>query len=416
MNIVVITQMYSQPDDSGDNKPTKTVNYFVKEWQQTGNQVIVFHCSSKFPLAYYYAPHFLTDAIVGKTSNIIPPVESRRRLQRIENGVKVYRIPLLKMFPGQGYSEKVLQGCYKEIVSILSSEGFEPDLVMGHFANPSLALVCKLSQHYDAMSSIVFHHDCTAKNIAKYKMSEHLKMVGAVGARSLSEAKEISALLSLDSEPFVCASGAPNDAVEAAARTCIKQDYIGRVKHIYVGSLIARKHLDSTIIAFAKQYKDSGIDATLEVVGGGVEEEKLKNLASNLGVDNMIRFSGRIDRNEVFQKMREANVFTLISDDEVYGMVYIEAMLQGCLVVASKNGGFDGIIIDGYNGFLCNPGDAEMLQTIYNRIDKMPAAERNKIGQNAIDTALHYSEREVASRYLSEVIRQNNKRKESCKK
>ena len=30
MNLLVITQMYSQPDDMGDNKPTKTVNYFVK--------------------------------------------------------------------------------------------------------------------------------------------------------------------------------------------------------------------------------------------------------------------------------------------------------------------------------------------------------------------------------------------------
>lgn len=37
-------------------------------------------------------------------------------------------------------------------------------------------------------------------------------------------------------------------------------------------------------------------------------------------------------------------MFTLISDDETYGMVYIEAMLQGCLTIASRKGGFDGIM------------------------------------------------------------------------
>ena len=53
--------------------------------------------------------------------------------------------------------------------------------------------------------------------------------------------------------------------------------------------------------------------------------------------------------------MKNAQIFTLISDNETFGMVYIEAMLQGCLVIASKGGGFDGIIQDGINGFICNP-------------------------------------------------------------
>ena len=53
MNILVITQMYSQPDDVGDNKPTKTVNYFAKEWIAMGHKVVVMHCPSKFPYIYY---------------------------------------------------------------------------------------------------------------------------------------------------------------------------------------------------------------------------------------------------------------------------------------------------------------------------------------------------------------------------
>ena len=34
----------------------------------------------------------------------------------------------------------------------------------------------------------------------------------------------------------------------------------------------------------------------------------------------------------------------------------------------------------------------------------MTTSERNKIGQAAIDTAIHYSEKEVAERYLSDIL------------
>ena len=45
-----------------------------------------------------------------------------------------------------------------------------------------------------------------------------------------------------------------------------------------------------------------------------------------------------------------------------------------------------------------------MLSEIYQRINKLTVDERNKIGQAAIETAIHYSEREVADGYLNDVI------------
>ena len=47
MNILILTQLYPQPDDVGDNKPTRTVEYFAKEWVALGHKVIVAHCPSK---------------------------------------------------------------------------------------------------------------------------------------------------------------------------------------------------------------------------------------------------------------------------------------------------------------------------------------------------------------------------------
>lgn len=401
MNILVITQLYPQPDDVGDNKPTRTVEYFAREWVKAGHKVVVAHCPSRFPFLFYLIPPQLKNKLAGATSNIFPPLSSRKKLVREEYGIKVYRFPMLKMLPGNGYSQQKMKSQAQEISDCLDKERFIPDLVVGHFANPSAELTAIIAEKYRAKSSIVFHHDCTETNIEKYRLRENIQKIGAIGARSVIEAQEVKERLQLEKYPFICYSGAPNDAVQAAKKVCDKQDYSDGIRHIYVGSLIKRKHLDVVIKAFLNSAGDKD---TLTVVGGGPEEESLRKLASELKAGDRIIFTGRVPREEVIQKMGNAQVFTLISHGETFGMVYIEAMLQGCLTIASKGGGFDGLIQDGVNGFICEPGDRKNLEEVYERICAMTTEERNRIGQSAIDTAIHYSEQEVAERYLNDII------------
>lgn len=401
MNILVITQLYPQPDDMGDNKPTRTVEYFVKEWVKSGHKVIVAHCPSRFPFLFYLIPPQIKNKLAGVTSNIFPPLSSRKKLMREEFGIKVYRFPMLKVFPGNGYSPKKMKFQAKEICDCLTKESFVPDMVVGHFANPSAELTAIIAEKYRARSSIVFHHDCTEANIEKYRIRESAKRIGAIGVRSVIEAEEVKERLNLDRAPFICYSGAPNDAVKAAKKKCDKQNFSNGIRYIYVGSLIKRKHLDVVIKAFLNVAKEKD---TLTVVGGGPEEATLRKLVTELNGNNRIIFTGRIPRDKVLDKMGEAQVFTLISHGETFGMVYIEAMLQGCLTIASKGGGFDGLIQDGVNGFICEPGNQKNLEDIYKRIAEMTTEERNVIGQAAIVTAIHYSEREVAERYLNDIL------------
>ena len=401
MNILVITQLYPQPDDVGDNKPTRTVEYFAREWVKAGHKVVVAHCPSRFPFLFYLIPPQLKNKLAGATSNIFPPLSSRKKLVREKYGIKVYRFPMLKMLPGNGYSQQKMKSQAQEIGDCLDKERFIPDLVVGHFANPSAELTALIAEKYRAKSSIVFHHDCTETNIEKYRLRENIKKIGAIGARSVIEAQEVKERLQLEKYPFICYSGAPNDAVQAAKKVCDKQDYSDGIRHIYVGSLIKRKHLDVVIKAFLNSAGDKD---TLTVVGGGPEEESLRKQASELKAGDRIIFTGRVPREEVIKKMGNAQVFTLISHGETFGMVYIEAMLQGCLTIASKGGGFDGLIQDGVNGFICEPGDQKNLEEVYERICAMTTEERNRIGQSAIDTAIHYSEQEVAERYLNDII------------
>ncbi|OUP66989.1 glycosyl transferase family 1 [Drancourtella sp. An177] len=401
MKILIITQLYPQPDDYGDNKPTKTVEYFAKEWSESGHDVVVAHCSSKFPLPFYLIPPTLKNKLAGATSNIFPPLSSRKKIYREEFGIKIYRFPMLKALPGRGYSEKIMEKQGDEICKALEKLEFIPDLVVGHFANPSTELVARISEYYHAKSSIVFHGDCNERTLERYRIKKNIKSIRAIGTRSIVEARNVKKLLDLSQEPFVCCSGVPNLALETASKICIKQDYSQGIRYLYVGSFIKRKHVDTVIRAFDKVADP--LD-TLTIVGGGPEEENLKSLALNCKNADRIIFTGKIARDRVLEQMKNAHVFTLVSSGEVFGMVYIEAMLQGCITIASSKGGFDGIIRSGENGFISEPGDEENLSKVYMSIKSMDKEDVNTIGNNAINTAMHFSEREVAERYLNDIL------------
>ena len=213
MNILLITQLYPQPDDVGGNKPTRTVEYFAKEWVKEGHRVIVAHCPSKFPFLFYLVPAPIQNKLAGATSTIFPPMASRKKLVREEFGIKVYRFPMLKILPGGAYSTRTMKAQAQEIIRCLEKEDFVPDLVAGHFANPSTELTAILAEHYKAKSSIVFHNDCLVNRVVRYRLKENVARIGAVGVRSVIEAQKVIDRLQLDRTPFVCYSGAPNDAV-----------------------------------------------------------------------------------------------------------------------------------------------------------------------------------------------------------
>ena len=403
MNILIVTQLYPQPDDIGGNRVTSTVEYFAKEWVADKHNVYIMHCSSKFPFIVYMIPNKIKKIYSYLTSNIIPSFKSRKFIYREKDGIKIYRLPIFKMFPGRNFTAKKLRHQSSYIINELKKVNFIPDIVMGHFANPSLEIVANLSNHYKCMSSIVFHRDCTDKNIVKYRIQENITGIKAVGARSILEAVEVKSKLGLKEIPFVCYSGIPNEYFLNADSNINKPPFEKGVNYIFVGSIIKRKHLDKVILAFSEV---SNNQDKLEIIGSGPDDVRMKKLSIKIKSNN-IDFIGRLSRAKVLDKMRQSHIFALISDDETYGMVYIEAMLQGCLVIASLKGGFDGIIVDGYNGFLCKSGDAKMLKDIFVNINSMTEQQRRIIQFNAIKTALDFSEKSVSSKYLHEVITRN---------
>jgi glycosyltransferase involved in cell wall biosynthesis len=80
-----------------------------------------------------------------------------------------------------------------------------------------------------------------------------------------------------------------------------------------------------------------------------------------------------------------ADLFVLASENETFGLVYIEAMACGTPVIGTNIGGIPEVITDNFDGFLVEPDNPSMLAQ---RIEKIiyDDEERKKFVKNALKT------------------------------
>ncbi|HKH25272.1 MAG TPA: glycosyltransferase, partial [Acidimicrobiales bacterium] len=78
--------------------------------------------------------------------------------------------------------------------------------------------------------------------------------------------------------------------------------------------------------------------------------------------DPRIEWLGRLGDDEVASRMRGADVFCAPSlHGESFGVVLLEAMAAGAVVVASQLDGYRNVATDGLDALLTEPGDADAL-------------------------------------------------------
>ena len=84
--------------------------------------------------------------------------------------------------------------------------------------------------------------------------------------------------------------------------------------------------------------------AKLWIAGIGSEKETLLQLATELGIEDSVKFVGYLSKDEVHQHMEAADLFVLPSRSEPFGIVLLEAMAHGLPVVASAVGGIPEVV------------------------------------------------------------------------
>ncbi len=82
------------------------------------------------------------------------------------------------------------------------------------------------------------------------------------------------------------------------------------------------------------------------VVGGGDEEEMLKNLVKELGLEDRVIFTGMVDRSVVSNYRKASDIFVCPSRSEGLGNAFLSAMASKLPVIATQAGGIKEFLFD----------------------------------------------------------------------
>ena len=342
MKILFITDLYPVKED--EKTTPKTLLNFVKEWQKAGHEVDVIK------------PNFILNSFLrgkpfyksGQYGNVL----------NLNFWTPFWKIPPLKK---------------------------EYDLVIAHMPS-GILYADKLGISFVAgihNSDLEVLTNPLYKFHFKKRLKTALDNAKAIACRSYVIQKKLLKLFpEFEEKTFDAPSG-------ICAPHPITRENHDKIKVLTCANFKKRKNIDKVINACKGNY-------ILTVIGGGKLRKSLEKLDKN------VTFTGYLKPDKVLEEMRKADVFVLPSIGETFGMVYLEAMSQGCITVCTKNDGIDGIIIDGENGFLTEPEDVK--QTL-DKINSLTIDERKALREKAFDTISTLTPEWCADNYLQQIFK-----------
>ena len=156
-----------------------------------------------------------------------------------------------------------------------------------------------------------------------------------------------------------------------------------------------RKNVDLVIRALA-ELKDR-YPFTYTVVGDGATRAALEGLAAELGLDERVRFTGRVSQAELMRQLASADLFvlpssTLPGSHEGFGIAYLEANAAGAPVLAARLAGAVEAVEEGVSGMFVDEPTVPQIRA---------AIERFLSGEAKFDAGRC---REFASRFTWERV------------
>ena len=106
--------------------------------------------------------------------------------------------------------------------------------------------------------------------------------------------------------------------------------------------------------------------ARLVIIGAGIQERELLALTAQLGIQNVVKFTGFIS--DASRYMYAFDVFALPSLSEFHSIGLLEAMRSSCAIIATDVGGNTESISNGEEGLVVRRGSVEELESALNKL------------------------------------------------
>ncbi len=367
MKILFVTDLYP----IGNENIAKALYYFVQEWQKQGHKVDVI-----------------------RSNFIINTLIRGRKIKKeqiyTENGTTIYNL---------NFHTPFWFNVYRKLPKGFSLKDY--DVIISHM--PAGTLFANKLLKRDKIKYICAVHASDIVVLKSFKYFPFRKPLknaylnaDKISARSPVLQQKIEEIMpEIQDKTFVAYSGIDDKYINEDNNKKFNQETL---QISTVSSLIKRKNIDIIIKALANiPYKYN-----FTIMGDGKEKKRLQKLAIKSVKDNQITFTGNIPREEVIKNLKKSDIFILLSDNETFGLTYLEAMVTGNIVIAKKNDGIDGILQNEQNAFLI-PADAFELKKCLEKICSLKESQIEVIKQNAKVTITDLSISKAAENYINNI-------------
>ena len=169
---------------------------------------------------------------------------------------------------------------------------------------------------------------------------------------------------------------------------------------VFLGRLVSDKGADLLLDAMAL-LAEEGLRPGLTVVGSGPEAVPLRQQAARLGLEEQVRFLGVRTGEELVEILNRHRILVVPSRyHEPFGIVALEGIACGCVVVGSEGGGLKDAI--GPCGDTFRNGDLEDLARVLGERLRHPERDAQCLEQAAAHLERH-SARRATEAYLREI-------------
>lgn len=141
---------------------------------------------------------------------------------------------------------------------------------------------------------------------------------------------------------------------------------------IFIGQLIARKGLLQLLKACSLLQQQGYRNFSVLIIGDGSDREPLQQQVKELGLEEQFIWMGRCAYGCLGLYLKQADVFVFPSFEDSWGMVVLEAMTFGKLILCSNQAGASEMVNHGENGYLFDPFKPEQLAELMQRLIEQP--------------------------------------------
>ncbi len=257
-----------------------------------------------------------------------------------------------------------------------------------HLAPLCLPLRARRARIFHVLHGIEIWKPLSALQARAFRVAERLLCVSAHSARAFDRVNPGF------EKTLVCHSGLP-DRADRADSGQLGDDGFALIVGRMASSERYKGH--DVLLDVWVDVIDAAPQAKLMIVGDGDDRERLAEKSKELGLSNVVKFTGSVSDEELERLYARCSFFVMPSVNEGFGLVFLEAMRASKACIGGV-GAASEIIENGTTGFIVDPHDGAALTRnlaeLFHQSDRR--AEMGARGRKRFErcfTSAHFRER-----------------------